>query len=87
MRPGQEVTLINPACSHNTILGYKGTILKSPFYDICRSQYDIKIDGDWEKLTEEMKGFHFMMSVGDYTKEMEYASRKIGIDWVNVSDV
>ena len=81
---GTEVTMVIPNSIQSEWLGFKGTIEASPFYDICRSQYDIDIQGDWKKLLQDMRGFHWMMAVGDYIKEMEYASRKIGIDWKNI---
>ena len=84
---GEEVTMICPDCSQKKWVGFKGAIEGSPFYDICRAQYDVTIDGDWEKLLEDMRGFHWMMSVGDYTKEAGYALRKIGLDWLNVSKI
>ena len=87
LQKGEEVTMICPDCSQEKWVGFKGIIEGSPFYDICRSQYDITINGDWEKLLEDMRGFHWMMSVGDYTKETGYALRKIGLDWLNVSKI
>lgn len=84
---GEEVTMICPDCSQKKWVGFKGIIEGSPSYDICRSQYDVTIQGDWEKLLEDMRGFHWMMAVGDYTKEAGYALRKIGIDWLNVSEI
>ena len=34
---------------------------------------------------EQMKGFHWMMSYGDYLKECEYALKKVGVGMLNVS--
>ena len=83
---GTELTMICPDASQKEWLGFKGTIEDNPFYDICRSQYDIKIEGDWKKLLEEHRGFHWMMACGDYIQEMDYACRKLDLNWVNVSD-
>ncbi len=83
---GTEVTMVCPDCRQKEWLGFTGTIDKNPFYDICRSQYDIKIHGDWKKLLKEHRGFHWMMACGDYTREMEYACPKIGVRWINVSE-
>ena len=82
---GEKLTMICPDCTQKKWLGFKGTIESSPSYDICRSQYDINIEGDWEKLIEDVRGFHWMMALGDCTKEMKYAVRKIGLDWLDVS--
>ena len=84
---GTQITMICPDSGQNEWLGFTGTVEKNPFYDICRSQYDIKIDGDWEKLLRDHRGFHWMMACGDYMQEMAYACRKIGLGWVNISKV
>lgn len=83
---GTEITMICPDASQKRWLGFKGAIEKNPFYDICRSQFDIKIHGDWKKLLSDHRGFHWMMACGDYTHEMAYACPKIGINWMNVSE-
>ncbi len=83
---GTEITMICPDSSQKEWLGFTGTIEENPFYDICRSQYDIKIDGNWKKLLEDHRGFHWMMTCGDYTREMAYACRKVGVKWVNISN-
>ena len=58
----------------------------NPSLSICRSQQDIHIEGDWKKLAREMRGSHWMMAYGDYLKETGYCMRKIGLDWMNISD-
>ncbi len=82
---GETLTMICPDSIQERWIGFKGTVESSPFYDICRSQYDVKIDGDWEKLLEDMRGFHWMMALGDYTRETGYAVKKIGLEWLNTS--
>ena len=47
---------------------------------------DVSIDGNWKKLLEDHRGFHWMMAVGGYAEEMAYACPKIGIEWNNVSE-
>ena len=84
--PGTDVTMICPDSPQKEWLGFTGTIDDSPFYDICRSQYDISIHGNWKKLLSDHRGFHWMMACGDYTREMEYACPKVGVSWVNVSE-
>jgi len=81
---GQELTVVAPDCAQKAWLGFKGKVLGSPSYEICRSQIDLEIEGDWRKLLEEMKGFHWMLCYGDYLKEMSYAVRKAGVGWVQV---
>jgi L-fucose isomerase-like protein len=82
---GQEVTFIDPEYSTGRWLGFKGTVKSNPYYEICRSQQDVEIQGDWRKLIKEVRDSHWMMAYGDYLKELGYASRKIGIKWENIS--
>ena len=82
---GTEVTMVCPDCSQKEWLGFTGVVEANPFYDICRAQYDITIDGDWKKLLREHRGFHWMMACGNYMREMEYACPKIGVDWITIS--
>lgn len=86
MKVGQTVTVIDPDFEDVKWLGFRGTIVDNPHMDICRSQIDVAIDGDWERLVEEMRGFHWMLSYGDHRKETGYALKKLGIEWVDVSE-
>ena len=86
MPVGQQVTLINPDCAQVRWLGFRGKVADNPSLSICRSQQDIHIEGDWKKLAREMRGSHWMMAYGDYLKETGYCMRKIGLDWMNISD-
>ena len=45
----------------------------------------VKLDGRWQGLLNEVRDSHWMMAYGDHLKELGYASRKIGVDWVDVS--
>jgi hypothetical protein len=82
---GQEVTFIDPEYSSARWVGFKGIVKDNPFLEICRSQQDVEIQGDWKKLKKEVRDSHWMMSYGDYLKEVGYACRKIGIRWENIS--
>ncbi|MCX8037307.1 MAG: sugar isomerase [Candidatus Sumerlaeia bacterium] len=84
MRKGQTVTVVNPDFGQKRWLGFEGKIVESPFYPICRTQIDLEIRGDWEKLRDETRGFHHMLCYGTYLREMGYAVRKAGLDWLNV---
>ena len=57
-----------------------------PSYDICRTQQDVEIQGDWKKLLNEVRDSHWMMAYGDYLKELGYACQKLGLNWVNLSE-
>jgi hypothetical protein len=82
---GQEVTFIDPEYSTGRWVGFKGIVKSNPFLEICRSQQDVEIQGDWEKLLKEVRDSHWMMAYGNYLKELGYAARKIGIKWVDIS--
>jgi L-fucose isomerase-like protein len=86
MAVGQEVTFIDPEYSSGRWVGFKGVITRNPSYDICRTQQDVEIQGDWKQLVNEVRDSHWMMAYGDYLKELGYASRKLGIQWVNISE-
>ena len=82
---GREVTFINPQYATGRWLTYKGIIRKNPFLQICRTQQDVEIQGDWQKLLHEVRDSHWMMTYDDCVKEVDYASKKIGIELVNLS--
>ena len=86
MPVGQQVTLINPDCAQVRWLGFKGRVADNPSFSICRSQQDIQIEGDWRKLAREMRGSHWMMAYGDFLKETGYCMRKMGMEWLNISE-
>jgi hypothetical protein len=44
------------------------------------------IIGDDKRLAREIRGSHWLMAYGDYLNEMGYAVRKLGLDWLNISD-
>jgi len=85
-RKGQIVTIIAPDFNAKRWMGFRGETLETPFMHICRSQVDVTIEGDWQRLLEQMGGFHWMLCYGDYRKELGYALRKAGIEWVDVSE-
>ena len=84
---GQQVTFIDPEYSTGRWVGFKGIVKSNPYYEICRSQQDVEIQGDWKKLISEVRDSHWMMVYGDYLKELGYATRKIGIKWVDISQI
>jgi len=86
MAIGREVTFIDPEYSSGRWVGFKGIIKRNPSYEICRTQQDVEIRGDWKKLIKEVRDSHWMMAYGDHLKELGYACRKLGIKWVNISE-
>ena len=85
MKVGQVCTNLVPDFASKKWVGFKGTIIGNPFLDICRSQIDVRVDGDCQALLQEMKGFHWMMSYGNYLRECAYALKKVGVDLHDVS--
>ncbi len=83
---GQEVTFLDPEYSTGRWLGFKGKVKRNPYYEICRSQQDVEIIGNWKKLKNEVRDSHWVMVYGDYLKEAGYAARKLGLKWENFSD-
>ena len=86
MRKGQIITIAAPSFDSKKWIGYRAKIIDHPFYDICRSQIDIEIDGDWKKLVEDKQGFHTMICYGDYLREVGYALKKVGIQWQDLTN-
>ncbi len=76
---GQEVTFIDPEYATNRWVGITGTVEDNPFLEICRSQQDVRIHGDWKKLLNEVRDSHWVMCYGDYLKEITYAAPRVGI--------
>jgi len=83
---GQKVTFLDPHYSNPRWLTFTGSILSNPDFEICRSQQDVLLDGDWKKLKREARDSHWTMSFGDYKNEVEYISRKIGIQCVRIDE-
>jgi L-fucose isomerase-like protein len=84
MRKGETVTNLIPDFACKKWVGFNGAIVDVPFMKICRSQIDVRFKGSTEKLLEEMKGFHWMTSYGDYVAETAYAVRKLGVEMVGI---
>ena len=83
---GQVVTCIVPNLHCTKWFAFRGQIVDSPSLDMCRSQMDVQIQGDWRSLVKEMEGFHTIVCYGDYLREVGYALRKAGpIEWHNYS--
>ncbi len=85
MRVGQACTNLVPDFASRKWVGFEGTIAGNPSLDICRTQIDMRIQGDTSALLEEMKGFHWMTSYGTHLKETGYALRKVGVEFLDIS--
>ena len=84
---GMLTTNIVPDYMSKRWVGVKGVICDVPFRPICRSQFDIKYECPDLLFARRMPGFHFMTCYGDYTKEIGYALRRVGIEWDNLDEV
>jgi hypothetical protein len=82
---GQIITVIIPNLHCTKWQGFRGKVLAAPNYDMCRSQIDVAIDGDWRRMLREMEGFHTVTCYGDYLREVGYALKKVKLGWVNWS--
>jgi hypothetical protein len=80
----QQVSFLNPEYATRRWVGMKGEVVDNPFLEICRSQQDVRIHGDWKKLINKVRDSHWMMVYGDYIQECGYASRKLGMRWETV---
>lgn len=84
MKKGQTITMLDPDFAGRRWLGIEGEIVDTPFFPICRTQLDVRLKGDWERLIEEIRGFHWMVAYGSYLREIGYALRKAGLDWLKI---
>ena len=86
LRKGQELTVIAPNFQVTRWAGFRGKVLKNPDHPICRTQVKVAIDGDWRALREKMQGFHWAVGYGDYLRELGYALKRVGIQWLDISN-
>jgi hypothetical protein len=85
MKKGQVITVLDPDFSSYCWRGFLGEIVDDPFLAICRTQIDVQIRGNCDRLLEETRGFHWMVSYGNYLQETGYALKKVGVDWLDLS--
>lgn len=85
MRIGQVMSNVIPDFASKKWVGFKGKVVANPFLDICRSQTDITVEGNCDRLVQDMRGFHWISMYGDCLKEVGYAAKRMGIEWENVS--
>ena len=78
---GTVCTNIAPDFNSQRWVGLLGKVVDAPFRPICRTQIDMQYDVPSLLLAERMPGFHWMVSYGDYMKELGYALRRVGIQW------
>ena len=84
---GAMTTNIAPDFKSERWVGLKGIICDVPFRPICRTQFDIRYDCSDKLVAERMPGFHWMTCYGDFSKELGYALRRVGIQWDDLDEV
>ena len=78
-RKGQVVTIIKPDFEAKHWLALTGRIIDTPWLPTCRAQVEVQLDADTREVIENLRGFHCMLAYGDYTREVAYAAKKVGI--------
>jgi L-fucose isomerase-like protein len=79
-RKGQLLTIIKPDFEAKNWLAMTGKIVGTPFINTCRGQVDVELDADTQDVLKNLRGFHCMLAYGDYTREVAYAAKKVGIE-------
>jgi len=82
--PGTEATIVVPDFDAERWHGIKARVIKPTRFDACRSQVDVELLGDWERLNAEMTGFHWVMTYGDWGKHLDYVLPRVGIEYVQL---
>ncbi len=84
---GTKLSFLNPEYAVGRWVGCRGEVIDNPFLEICRSQQDVRIEGDWKRLLHEVRDSHWLMVYGDHLREIGYAANRLGVVWDNISDV
>ena len=79
-RPGQTCTIIKPDFQAQHWLALTGKIVDTPVLATCRAQIQIALDADTQEVLRNMRGFHCQIAYGDWTREVVYAAKKVGIE-------
>ncbi|UCE49248.1 MAG: hypothetical protein JSW47_03725 [Phycisphaerales bacterium] len=78
-RKGQILTIIKPDFQAKNWLALTGKIVATPWLPTCRAQVEVELDADTQDVLQNLRGFHCMLAYGDYTRELAYAAKKVGI--------
>lgn len=78
-RKGQLLTVLKPDFEATQWLAVTGKILDTPFLDTCRAQVEVALKADTQDMLRNLRGFHCMLAYGDHTREVAYATKKVGI--------
>ena len=78
---GTRFTAISTDFESESWFGMKAEVIDAPFRPICTTQINVTYGVPSAQLAARMQGFHWMLGYGDYTKEVGYALRRVGIQW------
>jgi hypothetical protein len=67
------------------VAGRTVAVKNRPWWRIRPSRQDVKIQGDWRKLLNEVRDSPWMMAYDNHLKPLAYAARKLGIQWTDLS--
>jgi hypothetical protein len=82
MPKNQVLTILDADFGSKRWLGFLGEVIDSPSYPICRTQINVRVKGDFNRLAEEIRGWHWIVAFGDHLDKVGYAVRKAGVDWL-----
>jgi uncharacterized protein YprB with RNaseH-like and TPR domain len=79
-RKGQLLTVVKPDFEAKCWLTFTGKTVATPFLDTCRAQIELSLNANTKDVLNNLRGFHCMLAYGDYTREVTYSARKVGIE-------
>ena len=77
---GQTVTVIKPDFEAKHWLALTGKTTGHPMLATCRAQIEVALDAQTQDVLRNMRGFHCQLAYGDWTREVRYAAKKVGIE-------
>jgi len=77
---GQLITVIKPDFEAKNWLAFTGTVIDTPKLPTCRAQIELEFNADTQDVLANMRGFHCMLAYDDYTRDVAYAAKKVGIN-------
>ncbi|MBN2508244.1 MAG: sugar isomerase [Verrucomicrobia bacterium] len=77
---GQTVTIVKPDFEARHWLALTGNIVDHPVLPTCRAQIEVALNARTQDVIRNMRGFHCQIAYGDWTREVAYAAKKVGIE-------
>jgi len=81
LREGERVTLLRLSRGFDIMRAGEGTITKGKAWskELCRTQVEIKTDGDARSMMERPLGCHYALTYGEHLGSLEQVARLSGI--------